>query len=393
MSLRADATSEIILLVLATGIFISPYFAKFTRIPLAPIEIIFGILCATFGFLPQNEIFTAVAKVGFYYLMFLAGSEIDVAKFFSIDKKILEFALIYLAFLYSASFIFAFLSDYAFLGFILLSLTSVGMLSTLFKEYGKDQNWLNAAMLAGVIGEIISIFMLTIAGSYLKFGNGVELYLSVNYLVLFVVLCVLGFRGLEVLFWWWPNLRVLLMPHYDKDEKDIRLSVALFFAVVATMIFLDIEIAFGAFIVGIFIATFFAHKKDLPHKLSSFGFGFLVPIFFIYIGSTLGADLEIITYKVFLDAFLLVILMSVIRVLGGLIFTNILGIHDSLLFGFSLSMPLTLLIAIATISHDAGIIPKELYFSLIIASLFEVILSMSAIKFVNYLKTRLKSVN
>ncbi|ABK82523.1 cation:proton antiporter [Campylobacter fetus] len=385
-----SATNELsILIVLAFIIFISPYFSKLTKIPIAPIEIALGIILGFFGLLPNNDLFEIVAKVGFFYLMFLAGTEIDLRSFFKIDKKVLKLILAYLSVLYVIAAFLGIWLEPAFLVFIVIPVMSVGMLSTLFKEYGKNEPWLNIAMITGSIGEVISIALLTLVGAYVEFGNSSELYTSINYLIIFIVLCILGFKGLEVLFWWYPNLKILLMPHYDKDEKDIRLSMAMFFGTVAVMIYLNLEIVLGAFIAGSFIATFFDHKKDLPHKLGSFGFGFLVPIFFVYIGSTV--DLNYIFIPGVLDnALLMLLFMTLIRVVSSFIFIKKLGAYGSILYGLSLSMPLTLLVAVATVAYNANNIEKELYFSFILASLFEAILAMVLIKVTYYLKTRLK---
>ncbi|AII14063.2 Na+/H+ exchanger family protein [Campylobacter iguaniorum] len=389
--MHQSATNELsILLVLAFIIFLSPYFSKVTKIPVAPVEIILGILFGYFGLLPDSNLFKIVAEVGFFYLMFLAGTEIDLKSFFKIDKSILKLILSYIALLYVIATILGAWIEPAFLVFIVVPLMSVGVLSTLFKEYGKDEPWLNLAMITGSVGEVFSIVILTLVGAYVEFGNSGEFYTSINYLILFIVLCVLGFKGLEVLFWWYPNLKVHLMPHSDKDEKDIRLSMALFFATVAVMIYLNLEIAFGAFIAGSFIATFFDHKKDLPHKLGSFGFGFLVPTFFVYIGSTV--DLRYIFVPGVLDnALLMLVFMTLIRVLASFILIKKLGGYGSVLFGLSLSMPLTLLIATATIAYNAKNITQELYFAFILASLFEAIVSMVMIKIIFYFKNRLKS--
>ncbi|AHE93525.2 cation:proton antiporter [Campylobacter fetus subsp. venerealis] len=385
-----SATKELsILIVLAFIIFISPYFSKLTKIPIAPIEIALGIILGFFGLLPNNDLFEIVAKVGFFYLIFLAGTEIDLRSFFKIDKKVLKLILAYLSVLYVIAAFLGIWLEPAFLVFIVIPVMSVGMLSTLFKEYGKNEPWLNIAMITGSIGEVISIALLTLVGAYVEFGNSSELYTSINYLIIFIVLCILGFKGLEVLFWWYPNLKILLMPHYDKDEKDIRLSMAMFFGTVAVMIYLNLEIVLGAFIAGSFIATFFDHKKDLPHKLGSFGFGFLVPIFFVYIGSTV--DLNYIFIPGVLDnALLMLLFMTLIRVVSSFIFIKKLGAYGSILYGLSLSMPLTLLVAVATVAYNANNIEKELYFSFILASLFEAILAMVLIKVTYYLKTRLK---
>ncbi|WP_162165973.1 cation:proton antiporter [Campylobacter fetus] len=378
-----------ILIVLAFIIFISPYFSKLTKIPIAPIEIALGIILGFFGLLPKSDLFEIVAKVGFFYLMFLAGTEIDLRSFFKIDKKVLKLILAYISVLYVIAAFLGIWLEPAFLVFIVIPVMSVGMLSTLFKEYGKNEQWLNIAMITGSIGEVISIALLTLVGAYVEFGNSSELYTSINYLIIFIVLCILGFKGLEVLFWWYPNLKVLLMPHYDKDEKDIRLSMAMFFGTVAVMIYLNLEIVLGAFIAGSFIATFFDHKKDLPHKLGSFGFGFLVPIFFVYIGSTV--DLNYIFIPGVLDnALLMLLFMTLIRVVSSFIFIKKLGAYGSILYGLSLSMPLTLLVAVATVAYNANNIEKELYFSFILASLFEAIFAMVLIKVTYYFKIRLK---
>ncbi|TWO31046.1 cation:proton antiporter [Campylobacter lanienae] len=388
--MQHSAINELsILLVLAFIIFISPYFSKISKIPIAPIEIMMGIVFGFFGFIPHSEPFKIVAEVGFFYLMFLAGTEIDLKSFFKIEKSIIKLVLSYLTILYIVAGIFSVFISPAFLVIVVVPLMSVGILSTLFKEYGKNEPWLNTAMIAGGIGEVLSIALLTLMSAYIEFGNSIELFSSIYYLILFIVLCVLGFKGLEVLFWWYPNLKILLMPHDDKSEKDIRLSMALFFSTVAVMIYLNLEIVLGAFIAGSFIATFFNHKKDLPHKLGSFGFGFLVPIFFVYIGTTV--ELEYLLVPGVLDnAMKLMIFMIIVRVISSMIFVKRFGLYDSILFGLSLSMPLTLLVAVATVAYNAGNIAKELYFAFIIASIFEVILSMILIKFTNYLKFRLK---
>lgn len=388
--MHQTATSQLwILLILAFIIFSSPYVSKIVKIPISPVEIMLGMLFGYLGFIPKSDLFHIVSQVGFFYLMFLAGTEIDLKSFSKINKKILKLSLLYILILYLIAGILGIWIKPAYLVIIIIPLMSVGMLSTLFKEYGKNESWLNLAMITGSIGEVISIIILTLVGAYVEFGNSIELYKSVNYLIIFIVLCILGFKGLEILFWWYPNLKVYLMPQYDKDEKDIRLSMAMFFGTVAVMIYLNLEIAFGAFIAGSFIATFFDHKKDLPHKLSSFGFGFLVPTFFVYIGSTVDLS-SILLPGVLKNSFLIVVFMMSLRIVVSFVFSKYLGKFNSLLFGISLSMPLTLLIAMATIAYNAKNIDQLLYFSFILASLFEAILSMTAIKILFFIKNKLK---
>ena len=368
-----------ILIVLALIVFSSPYFSKILRIPIAPVEIILGALAGYLGLIGHNEMFKIVSEVGFFYLMFLAGTEVDLKIFFTTDKKILKLGLLYIAILYalSAFTTFAFNIDKLFI--LIIPLMSVGMIFTLFKEYGKDKDWLNLGMLVGSIGEVISIAALTFVGAYMKFGAGSELALTTLYLGGFLALSAGAFKALNVLFWWYPQLRVILMPHYDNAEKDIRLCMALFFSIIALMLYLNLEIAFGAFVAGTFIATFFDHKKDLPHKLASFGFGFLVPTFFVHIGSTFKLN-AIFIDGVVRDALLIVTVMTLFRAVSASVFLNLLGFRKTLLYALSHSMPLTLLIAVATIAYKSGGINENFYFSFILASLTQAIIVTICIK-------------
>ena len=187
--MQHSAINELsILLVLAFAIFVSPYLAKFTRIPIAPIEIIFGIILGYFGFIGQSATFKLVAEVGFFYLMFLAGTEIDIRALIKTDRQVLRLALLYISILYIVAGVAGVWSNAIFLTFVVVPVMSVGVLSTLFKEYGKNEPWLNTAMIAGGIGEVISIALLTLMSAYIEFGSSAELFSSIYYLILFIIM-------------------------------------------------------------------------------------------------------------------------------------------------------------------------------------------------------------
>ncbi|QKG30154.1 cation:proton antiporter [Campylobacter sp. RM16187] len=380
--MQTDGASGLsILIVLAFIIFTSPYFSKILRIPIAPIEIILGSIAGYLGLIGHNDIFHIVSEVGFFYLMFLAGTEVDLKLFFTIDKKILKAGIVYILILYLLSALLTFGFDLNRLFILIIPIMAVGMIFTLFKEYGREEEWLNIGMLIASIGEVISIILLTFVGAYMKFGTGSELLFSIIYLVGFLIFSMIGFKILNVLFWWYPQLKVILMPYYDNSERDIRLCMALFFSIIALMLYLNLEIAFGAFVAGTFIASFFDHKKDLPHKLASFGFGFLVPTFFVYIGSTFKLSAFMID-GVVKDAALIVGVMIGFRIISSFVFLNILGFKKMILYALSHSMPLTLLIAVATIAHKSGDISEEFYFSCILASLTQAIIVTIGIKII-----------
>jgi Kef-type K+ transport system membrane component KefB len=81
-----------------------------------------------------------------------------------------------------------------------------------------------------------------------------------------------------------------------------------------------------------------------------------------------------------ITALLITFSMIAVRVLASLAFWGEMDMRERVLFSFSHSMPLTLLIAIATLAYQNHSITQYYYFSFILASLFEVIISIVAIK-------------
>ncbi|XTO86829.1 cation:proton antiporter [Campylobacter jejuni] len=119
-------------------------------------------------------------------------------------------------------------------------------------------------MIVATLAEVISIVLLTIAGAFLREGTGIiDVAQSILYLNIFLGLCLLGFKMLGVLFWWYPQLKVVLMPWEDKNEKDIRFCMAIFILIIVAMVITKLEIVLGSFIAGSFIATFLIIKKIL----------------------------------------------------------------------------------------------------------------------------------
>lgn len=373
--------NEIILIIftLSIIIFTTPYLSKITKLPTSVLEIILGSIAATFGLLHHIELFKLIAEFGFLYLMFLAGLEVDLKKIINTEKRILKIGFIYIVLLYILSFATSKIFHLSNIFIVILPLISVGLIAPLIKEYGKNVEWLKLSIKIGSLGEVTSIAVITIVSAGLEFGLTKDFYTTIFYLFIFLMLILIIFKILQTLFWWYPELKTKLMPRIDKEEQDIRLSMALFFIFIAIMLYLKLEVAFGAFIAGIFIATFFEHKKTLPYKLSSFGFGFFVPIFFVYTGSSFRLNSLLISGLVE-EALIIAFLMIAIRVIASFAFVKILSLKDSLLFGLSHSMPLTLLVAIATLAYQAKSIDNFYYLAFILASLFEVIIVMILIK-------------
>ncbi len=376
----------VLIITISLIIIFSPFFAKILRLPTTPIEIILGSVFGFLGFIHDGHLFEIVAEVGFLYLMFIAGTEINLKSMLKTPKSIMKRVIFYLALLYGFSIIFSLYFELGKIFMVLLPLISVGLVATLSKEYGKTP-WLNISMTAGGIGEVVSIGILTITSAALQSGFGLGLLQTILALSAFLIFMFLFFKAMQLLFWWYPKVSTLLMPHEDNQEQDIRLSMGIFFLLVGAMLYLELELAFGAFLAGIFIPTFFEHKHELPEKLASYGFGFLIPIFFIHIGTTFHLEALSIDGLI-IKALVISLAMITMRVVASLVFIKQLGIVDSVLMGLSHSMPLTLLIAMATLAYHASSIDTLHYYAFILAALFQVISVMIVIKILNNYKLK-----
>ena len=378
-------SSDSITAILAVSLVLvlSPHFSRLLRLPTAPIEIIFGSVLAIFGIISvENENFSLLSDVGFLYLMFLAGLEVNLKAIFKMPKVYIVQSLLFLLIMWSLAFIFGLIFNLATFLILVLPLISIGMLATLSKEYGKELRWIKIAFLVGTLGEVLSIVALTIFEAYSTVTSTEDFIAKIALLVIFLGAIVVLYLLFKRIFWWYPELKTVLMPSSkttDGRYQDLRLAMGLFFIMIAIMMQLHLEVAFGAFIAGVFISTFFHHKKELEERMSSFGFGFLVPIFFIHIGASFDLR-NIFISDILITTLILLFLMFSIRLISAFTLSFITEKRQLVLIAFSLSMPLTLMIAVATIAKEHRGINEFDYYAVILASILEVIISMLVIK-------------
>jgi Kef-type K+ transport system membrane component KefB len=374
--------SVMVIITLSLLVMFSPFLSRVTKVPVVVVEILLGSIAGYFGFLVETELFKIIAKVGFLYLMFLAGMEVNLKEFGFAKSSLLRRTVIYFLMLYGSSLALFYYFELSAVYLVAFPIFSLGMLMALVKEYGKNQPWLALALNIGIIGELVSIMALTILSGGLEYGYNREFAITLGGLFAFMIGFVLFFKGIRILFWWYPSLKTLIMPHEDGKDQDVRFSMALMFMMIAVMLYLKIDVVLGAFLAGVFIATYFKHKTDLPHKLSSFGFGFLVPIFFIHVGSTLALD-AFGDPKILMMALYIACAIIGIRLVSSFVaYSGYLGWKNTILFSLSDSMPLTFTVAIATLGYEAAAITHDEYYSFIVASMGSGIFLMIVIKMI-----------
>ncbi|HIQ51643.1 MAG TPA: cation:proton antiporter, partial [Nautiliaceae bacterium] len=215
-------SAEILLIIsLSVILLISPFLSNLLKLPISIVEISLGAIFSAFHLIPHNEMFNLIAEVGFLYLMLLAGMEVNLKELLKMEKSLFKKAMLFLVILYAASVGIVIIFSLSPIFIVIMPLISIGLMISIQQEIGK-RDWLDLAIKIGVLGELLSILILTLISGYFEFGFSQKLGVSIVILFLFLFFLGLIFFLMRTLFWWFPKLKHYLMPGVDKYHQDVR---------------------------------------------------------------------------------------------------------------------------------------------------------------------------
>ncbi len=347
-----DAVS---LLVIALGAFLIPLLSGRIGIPAAVGEILFGIAVGphALGLIHHSEFTDFLAEFGFAFLMFLVGLELDFSRIERGGIRGVLFAAVVSAlfFLVSGGLTFAFgLPPYLFLAF---GAVSVGILMVTLNEANLARSRAGQEMIfVGSLAEFLTIVLVTAVGLYYRIGLDWGLLIELSKLAAILGVAYLVLVVLRTWIWWRPWTFARVVATRDPSEIGVRAGMALMLVFVALAALMGIEAILGAFVAGALFSFVFREKGILETKMSSIGFGFFVPIFFI----SVGADFDLAAVMS-LDVLVMVALFLALSLgakgvaalplkLRGFTWRETAG--AGLLFG----APLTLLVVIARLGQE-----------------------------------------
>jgi len=294
------------LLIVLFAALITPLItAKFRiqRMPTAISEILMGIIIGKTGLnivQPSTSV-QYIANLGVIILIFLGGMEID----FSLlepkkDKTVYSplgtsfagFLTIFVMSMLLSGILYVtgIFSEFI-LAVILFSTIALGVIISLLKEADLlNNNYGQTILLTSAFGEFIPLVALTVY-SAVKQQN----YLSVLGLPVIFIIAIILLRRFN---------RIYVF--FDKIDKattqlDIRLAFFLIFTLVTFAEQIGAESILGAFLAGA-VMKLLKPKPDTEEKLSSMGYGFFIPVFFI----TTGVNLNLRTLFTNKEALLLI---------------------------------------------------------------------------------------
>jgi len=347
------------IVVIAMAAFMLPLVAARLGMPAVVLEILFGIAVgpALLGWIHESEATAYLAELGFLLLMFLSGFEIDFGK---LERQGMSQLAIGLG-VFSLTLLIAYRSA-ELLGHgpfvtLILATTSVGLVVPTLRGTQRTSTRLGQVILiAALMADLLTLIGATLYAMVVEDGVGWNL---VRLPALFV-----GMAGLLLLLkclaWWYPEKFERMFASDDPEEIGIRASLALMFVFVGLSYLLGVEAILGAFFAGAVFAMVFRHRGHLEQKLKGFSYGFLIPIFFIYVGVRFDVA-ALVRPGVFVGALALVAAAVVVKVLAvtPLLFQQFRP-REVLAAGTLLSARLSLVIAVGALGSRLGLVDREL---------------------------------
>lgn len=372
------------LVIVVVAAFLTPIIVNrlnVTFLPVVVAEILMGIIIGNsfLGLVHKDEMLNILSTLGFIFLMFLSGLEIDFSAFKKdtrkrqgIDKNEknlpshLQLALTVFSLIMVLSIILAFV--FKWLGFvddvllmvIIISTISLGVVVPTLKEMNIMRTTIGQfILLVAVLADLFTMVLLTIYGGINGEGGG-SIWLSAILIVFTAIFYLLGsvFKRL--------NFMQRLMG--GTTQIGIRAIFALIILLVALAEGVGAEYILGAFLAGV-VVSLLKPDEEIIHTLDSFGYGFFIPIFFIMVGVDLDIPSLIKEPSLLIIIPILILSFIVSKLIPVLFIRRWFDTKTTIASAFLLTSTLSLVIAAAKIAEELKAITSEMSGILILSAI------------------------
>ncbi len=387
---------SILLLVIVFGAFIIPFISRKINLPSSVGEILYGLFIGIFfkSFSEHTPIVSFLGELGFIVLMYLAGLEINFERFKRTPKSHLFFYLLSIVSIIVLSFLAVFYLKQPVAYALVYLATAVGLLFSVLRDAKiLKTSFAQSILILGSLGEIASLLSITVVFLYFKYGIGLEMIFHFLEISIFTFIAYIFLKLFQIYIWWNPHLLKFFLTTGDASETGVRANLANMFIFVALANLFGLEPIIGAFFGGILFALVFKKREDVMEKISAFGYGFLIPIFFIEVG--LKFDIfQLLQPEIIKKAFFLSLIVLLIRgISSSFLFFASFSWKEVVISAFSLSMPLTLLVVVATLGLEIKVISEEDASAIVLTAIMTGLFYPWSLKLLlKYLKLNIKEV-
>jgi monovalent cation:H+ antiporter-2, CPA2 family len=386
MEQHASVTSLVIVIIVA---FLTPILLhrfKLNFIPVVIAEIIMGLVIGKSGFdlVHQDMWLETLSTFGFIFLMFLSGLEIDFKAFSNSKNKkeilpsgkeepnrlkvatIIFIGIFFVSLGLSYLFVLFDLIENAFLMTLIISTISLGVVVPTLKEAHISKTAIGQIiLLIAVIADLVTMILLAVFVSLYGEGQG-NMWLL---LVLFGVGILLYLLGKRM-----KNNNFIKSLSTGTVQIGTRAVFTLIILLVAVSETVGAENILGAFLAGVLVSLL-APNQEMVQKLDSFGYGFLIPIFFVMVGVELDLQSLLSDKKMMLLIPLLLAAFLISKILPVYLLRIWYDTKTTLASAFLLTSTLSLVIAAAKIAERMEIITSQMSGTLILVAVIACIIT------------------
>lgn len=371
------------LVVVVLAAFLTPILVNrlnLNFIPVVVAEVLMGIIIghSFLNLVEKDAMLNILSTLGFIFLMFLSGLEIDF-KTFRKDPRTkakeeqdenktpghFQMAITVFALIMIISIVFAYmfkwfgLIDDVLLMVIIISTISLGVVVPTLKEMNVMRTTIGQfILLVAVLADLITMILLTAYGA-LNSQSNVPLWLTLILVVAAIIFYILGVKLKKVTF-----LRKLMD---GTTQIGIRAVFALILLLVALAEGVGAENILGAFLAGV-IVSLLGPDEDMVEKLDSFGYGFFIPIFFIMVGVDLNIPSLIKEPSVLIIIPVLIVAFLASKIFPVMYIRRWFDQRTTIASAFLLTSTLSLVIAAAKIAEQLGTISADISGILILSA-------------------------
>ena len=362
------------LVIVVVAAFLTPIIVNRLNINFLPVvvaEILMGIIIghSLLNIVERDSVLNILSTLGFIFLMFLSGLEIDF-KAFKKDSRSrqgenkqetnipshLNLALTVFGFIMLISinlaYIFKWLGlvDDVLLMVIIISTISLGVVVPTLKEMNIMRTTIGQfILLVAVLADLVTMILLTIYGAINGHG-GSTIWLTGILIVFTVIFYILG--GL------FKRMSFLQKLMDGTTQIGIRAVFALIILLVALAEGVGAEYILGAFLAGV-VVSLLNPDEEMVEKLDSFGYGFFIPIFFIMVGVDLNIPSLIKEPSILLIIPVLILAFIVSKLIPVFFIKRWFDTKTTIASAFLLTSTLSLVIAAAKIAEQLKTISAE----------------------------------
>ena len=359
---------------------------KRVRIPTVVGEIIAGIIVgqSVLGLVGPDEILDILSLLGFAFLMFLSGLEVDFDALMPRPGVIsgswrerlanplylgmLTFALtLLLALLFAWGLRALDAADDPWLMALILSTTSLGLVVPVLKERDLVGHTFGQALLvSAVIADFATMLLVSIYVLLRTRGLSAEVLL---FLLLFGAFAT-AYRIARAARRRFPIVNMMEGLAQATTQINVRIAFAIGLIFIALAQALGVEMILGAFLGGALISLLSdKSKSDLHHRLDVIGYAFFIPIFFIMVGANFDLNALLESPEKLLLVPVILVLAYAIKFLAALVYRLGFDWRKTAAAGALLSSRLSLIIAVSAIGLGLGSIDEATNAAIILVAI------------------------